>query len=348
MYTQSEFEKAWREQYHFNGIDASSTAPYYYSVYQQLYKLIERKPVERGNDNDFYILEILWYIEDSASIWLSKSYETIYRLAKDTVHNYLTLLELNGRERNKALSIIGNAIASAPESGLVRWVIDSVNSQDFNQLKNVALYYYDKVACLKGMLVYEYGVRENVFSQMFGRENARKFILSDLSFNWRDKEGKTILHRLGECLESKGYTEVANSLKSILPVKLDCFAVDSLDGWQAAFHSKRKAYAPVIFNSLPAQSNKTQCFMGQLVGWNGKYYVNGPAMWFEKRMYDHWNADKLWNAIEEDIAEAATGEFYEDADGNEYSLLEDLYGKADNPVDYKIDNDMLAQMFGMM
>jgi hypothetical protein len=314
MYTQSEFEKIWCEQYHFGGTvtDVSASVPYYYNAYQQLYKLVEGKTVERGYDNDFYILEILWFIEDFACIRLSMSYGTVYRIAKDTVPNYLSLMKLNASERDMAMSIIDKVIASAPESGLMRWVIECVESKDFNQLKNVALYFYKQVACLKELLMYDYAVREGVFVHMFGTDNARKFILSDLSFNWRDKEGKTILHRLGDCLEAKGHNEVADSLRSIQPVKLDCFVVENLNGVWATFRSKSEVYDSVIFNSLPARSGKSQCFLGQLVGWNGKYYVSGPGIWVDKQMFNRWDADRLWKAIEEDVKEAIASEYDED------------------------------------
>jgi hypothetical protein len=102
---------------------------------------------------------------------------------------------------------------------------------------------------------------------------------------------------------------VADSLKSIQPVKLDCFVVENMNGLHATFRSKSKAYDSVIFNSLPARSGKCQYFLSQLVGWNGKYYVNGPGIWVDKQMFNRWDADRLWNAIEEDVKEAIASEY---------------------------------------
>lgn len=104
------------------------------------------------------------------------------------------LMELSAPTVNAVKMIVGEAIGKAPESGLVKWVQESVASQDFNEMKSVALFFAHADLAV-GLLFPNSHYRQEVYLQLFNEDSriASNMVSSDFAFNWKDKEGVTYI-----------------------------------------------------------------------------------------------------------------------------------------------------------
>ena len=172
--------------------------------------------------NEFYVIQILLYVENMGHLKLDGVYAQLYRRSEDLVGHWCGLMELAAPTVNEVKMIVGEAIEKAPESGLVKWVQESVKSHDFNELKSVALFFAHADLAV-GLLFPNSNYREEVYLQLFNENDriASNMVSSDFAFNWKDKEGVTVMQRLGHCFERMGDAVTAHSLSTIRGIRLN-------------------------------------------------------------------------------------------------------------------------------
>lgn len=154
---------------------------------------------------------------------------------------------------------------------------------------------------------------------------------SDLAFNWRDKDGGTLLSRLAECFDfMKDGKDVAANLRTVQSLPLDSYLpLESKDeGRTVTIMKKDNTTLDIIFPSCVSKKKIDEmCFVGQLVSYLGKTYVNGPAVWLEKDAFGLWDGDIFWSSIYKNEEEDARHEYFTTAYGKKYTRHQDLYGE---------------------
>ena len=217
--TREEFAEGWQHQ-HFPTMDLQAEVPFYYDIYQRICSVAKDgcKKI-----NEFYVIQILLYVENMGHLKLDGVYAQLYRRSEDMVGHWCGLMKLSAPTVNAVKMIVGEAIGTAPDSGLVKWVQESVASQDFNEMKSVALFFAHADLAV-GLLFPNSNYREEVYLQLFNEDSriASNMVSSDFAFNWKDKEGVTVMQRLGHCFERMGDAVTAHSLSTIRGIRLDC------------------------------------------------------------------------------------------------------------------------------
>ncbi len=327
MLSREEFEKKWQNE-HFPTMDLMAEMPFYYDLYQKIYTIAEQRAKHLS---DFYVIEILMYIENEAHLELDSQYAQIYRRVEDMIGHWCNLMEVSTDDKDKIRTVAIEGIKNAPESGLVKWIHDCVVSKDFKALKSVALYFAHQDMSVS-LLHPNSHYREEVFLELFGenKEIARTMVSSDFAFNWKDKEGMSVMQRLGLCFEKLGDTEVAHSLSTVRGIRLNCYRVVSFEGNKLTLmNNDNEIYSPVVISTpLPTNFNE-QAFICQLVGWKGKYYINGSGLWIDKSVYERWDNKKLWDGIEADERDDCSCSYFVTPSGDKVSCYEDAYGEED-------------------
>ena len=234
-------------------------------------------------------------------------------------------LDLSTKDTNILYNAFTQAVADAPESSLKLWIKDNVLSGDFQRLKDVALYFaiHDKTV---RKIYPNLQFRKDAFLELAGGDNvkAKEMLESDLAFNWHDKECGTLLSRIVESfkMDADGKDVIAN-LETIKPQPLDSYLpFESKDGgYTVTVMKKDNTTIDVIF---PVRVSKKkiegQCFVGQLVTYLGKTYINGPVAWLGADAFDLWDSFVFWNDIYE----------YEKEDSKHKSFIT-KFGKRDTP-----------------
>lgn len=178
--TREEFAERWQHQ-HYPTMDLRAEVPFYYDIYQRICSV--------ANDgskkiNEFYVIQILLYVENIGHLKLDGVYAQLYRRSEDMVRHWCGLMELSAPTVNAVKMIVGEAIGKAPESGLVKWVQESVASHDFNELKSVALFFAHADLAV-GLLFPNCNYREEVYLQLFNEDSriASNMVSSDFAFN---------------------------------------------------------------------------------------------------------------------------------------------------------------------
>ena len=172
-------------------MDLRAEVPFYYDIYQRICSVAKDGSKEI---NEFYVIQILLYVENMGHLKLDGVYAQLYRRSEDMVGHWCGLMELSAPTVNAVKMIVGEAIGKAPESGLVKWVQESVASQDFNEMKSVALFFAHADLAV-GLLFPNSHYREEVYLQLFNEDSriASNMVSSDFAFNWKDKEGVTYI-----------------------------------------------------------------------------------------------------------------------------------------------------------
>ena len=180
--------------------------------------------------------------------------------------------------------------------------------------------------------------RKDAFLELAGGDNikAKEMLESDLAFNWCDKEGVTLLSRISESfkMDEDGKKVIAN-LRTVQPLLLDSYLpLESKDdGRTVTIMKKDNNTLDVIF---PVRVSKRKiedmCFVGQLVTYLGKTYINGPVAWLAKNEFDLWDSDIFWDSIHEDEEEDAKHKFFTTKFGKKYTMHQDLYGEFEKDI----------------
>ena len=174
--------------------------------------------------------------------------------------------------------------------------------------------------------------RKNAFLELVGGDKvkAKEMLESDLAFNWHDKEGCTLLSRIAESFKmGEDGMEVMVNLETVHPMSLDSYLpFESKDGgYTVTVMKKDNTTIDVIF-PVRVSKKKTEdmCFVGQLVTYLGRTYINGPVAWLDKNEFDLWDSDIFWDSIQEAEEEDAKQKLFTTKFGKRYTLHQDLYG----------------------
>ncbi len=283
------------------------------------------------------LLQLVMLVEDAASVSIGCTYEVMYRSLGNMAFYWCDKLDLSTKDTNLLYNAFTQAVADAPESSLKLWIKDNVLSGDFQRLKDVALYFaiHDKtIRRIYPNLQY----RKDAFLELAGGDNikAKEMLESDLAFNWHDKEGCTLLSRLADSfkMDEDGMEVIAN-LETIKPHPLDSYLpLESKDdGYTVTVMKKDNTKLDVIFPTRVSKKKiEGQCFVGQLVTYLGKTYINGPVVWWETDAFDLWDSFVFWNDIYEDEKEDTKHKSFTTKFGKRYTMHQDLYGEFEKDI----------------
>lgn len=302
---------------------------FYYGVYKQLYDIAKRGT---RNMNEYYLLQLVMLVEDAASVSIGCTYEVMYRSLGNMAFYWIDKLGVNKKDTDLLYNTLTQAISNAPESSMKLWVKENILSGDFQRLKDVALYFAIQDKTVKRIYP-NLQYRKDAFLELVDGDKvkAKEMLESDLVFNWHDKEGCTLLSRISESfkMDEDGREVIAN-LKTVHPMPLDSYLpFESKDGgYTVTVMKKDNTTLDVIF---PVRVSKKKiedmCFVGQLVTYLGKTYVNGPVAWLDKKEFDLWDSGIFWDGIHEAEEEDSKHRFFTTKFGKKYTLYQDLYGE---------------------
>lgn len=327
------FKKRWQKLHHPT-MNVDGDVAFYYGVYKQLYDIAKRGT---RNMNEYYLLQLVMLVEDAASVSIGCTYEVMYRSLGNMAFYWIDKLGVNKKDTDLLYNTLTQAVADAPESSLKLWIKDNVLSGDFQRLKDVALYFaiHDKtIRRIYPNLQY----RKDAFLELAGGDNikAKEMLESDLAFNWHDKEGCTLLSRLADSfkMDEDGMEVIAN-LETIKPHPLDSYLpLESKDdGYTVTVMKKDNTKLDVIFPTRVSKKKiEGQCFVGQLVTYLGKTYVNDPVVWLDASEFDLWDGDVFWSSIYEDEEDDARHKSFTTKFGKRYTLYQDLYEEFEKDI----------------
>lgn len=327
------FKKRWQKLHHPT-MDVNGDVTFYYGVYKQFHDIAKGSA---RNMNEYYMLQLVMLVENTASVDIDSSYSVIYRSLGNMAFYWIDKLNISTKDTNLLYNAFTQAVADAPESSLKLWVKENILSGDFQRLKDVALYFAIQDKTVKRIYP-NLQYRKYAFLEPAGGDNvkAKEMLESDLAFNWHDKEGGTLLSRIAESfkMNEDGKDVIAN-LKTVHPMPLDSYLpFESKDGgYTVTVMKKDNTTIDVIF---PVRVSKKKiedmCFVGQLVTYLGKTYINGPIAWLDKNEFDLWDSDIFFDSIHKDEKENAKHKSFTTKFGNRYTLYQDLYGEFDKDI----------------
>lgn len=322
------FKKRWQKLHHPT-MNVDGDVAFYYGVYKQLYDIVKRSA---RNMNEYYLLQLVMLVEDAASVSIGCTYEVMYRSLGNMAFYWIDKLGVNKKDTDLLYNTLTQAISNAPESSMKLWVKENILSGDFQRLKDVALYFAIQDKTVKRIYP-NLQYRKDAFLELVDGDKvkAKEMLESDLAFNWCDKEGCTLLSRISESFKmDKDGRDVIANLKTVHPMPLDSYLpFESKDGgYTVTVMKKDNITLDVIF---PVRVSKKKiedmCFVGQLVTYLGKTYINGPVVWLDKNEFDLWDSNIFWDSIHEAEEEDAKHRFFTTKFGKKYTMHQDLYGE---------------------
>lgn len=331
--TEDIFKKRWQKLHHPT-MDVNGDVAFYYGVYKQFYDIAKRGT---RNMNEYYLLQLVMLVEDAASVSIGCTYEVMYRSLGNMAFYWCDKLDLSTKDTNLLYNAFTQAVADAPESSMKLWVRKNVLSGNFQKLKDVALYFAIQDKTVRKIYP-NLQFRKDAFLELAGGDNvkAKEMLESDLAFNWHDKEGGTLLSRIVESfkMDADGKDVIAN-LETIKPQPLDSYLPlgSKDDGNIVTIMKKDNTTLDVIFPTYVSKRKiEDMCFVGQLVTYLGKTYINGPVVWWKTDAFDLWDSFVFWNDIYEDEEEDAKHKFFTTKFGKRYTLYQDLYGEFEKDI----------------
>lgn len=328
MYTEKEFKTRWQKLHHPT-MKVDGDVSFYYGVYKQIHDIAKESA---KNMNDGYLLQLVMFVEDAASISFDSYYEMRYRSVGNMSFYWCDKLEVDLKGTNLLYKTLTQAVAAAPKSSLELWIKDCVLSGDFQRLKDVAVYFAVQDKTIRRIYP-NLKYRKQAFLELAegDMKKAGEMLEADLAFNWCDKEGCTLLSRIAESFKRyEDGKEVIANLKTVKPLPLDSYLpLESKDnGRTVTIMKKDNTVLDVIFPSRVSKKKIDEmCFVGQLVSYLGKTYVNGPVVWLDASEFDLWDSDIFWSSIYEDEEESSRHEYFTTAYGKKYTRHQDLYGE---------------------
>ena len=197
------FKKRWQKLHHPT-MNVDGDVAFYYGVYKQFHDIAKGSA---RNMNDYYLLQLVMLVENTASVDIDTSYSVIYRSLGNMAFYWCDKLDISTKDTNLLYNAFTQAVADAPESSLKQWIKECVLSGDFQRLKDVASYFVIQDKTVKRVYP-NLQFRKNAFLELVGGDKvkAKEMLESDLAFNWRDKEGVTLLSRIAESfkMETEG------------------------------------------------------------------------------------------------------------------------------------------------
>ena len=315
-------------------MDVNGDVTFYYGVYKQFHDIAKGSA---RNMNEYYLLQLVMLVENTASVDIDSSYSVIYRSLGNMAFYWIDKLNISTKDTNLLYNAFTQAVADAPESSLKQWIKGNVLSGDFQRLKDVALYFVIQDKTIRKIYP-NLQYRKDAFLELVGGDKvkAKEMLESDLAFNWHDKEGVTLLSRIAESFKmDEDGKDVIENLKTVQPLPLDSYLpLESMDdGRTVTIMKKDNTTLDVIF---PVRVSKKKiedmCFVGQLVTYLGKTYINGPVVWWETDAFDLWDSFVFWNDIYEDEKEDAKHKSFTTKFGKRYTLYQDLYGEFEKDI----------------
>ena len=327
------FKKRWQKLHHPT-MDVNGDVAFYYGVYKQFYDIAKRGT---RNMNEYYLLQLVMLVEDAASVSIGCTYEVMYRSLGNMAFYWYDKLDISTKDTNLLYNAFTQSVADTPESSLKQWIKECVLSGDFQKLKDVASYFAIQDRTVRRIYP-NLQYRKDAFLELAGGDmkKAKEMLESDLAFNWHDKEGCTLLSRIAESFKmDEDGMEVMANLETVHPMSLDSYLpFESKDGgYTVTVMKKDNTTIDVIF---PVRVSKKKiedmCFVGQLVTYLGKTYINGPVVWWETDAFDLWDSFVFWNDIYEDEKEDAKHKSFTTKFGKRYPLYQDLYGEFEKDI----------------
>ena len=321
--TEDIFKKRWQKLHHPT-MDVNGDVAFYYGVYKQFYDIAKRGT---RNMNEYYLLQLVMLVEDAASVSIGCTYEVMYRSLGNMAFYWCDKLDISTKDTNLLYNAFTQAVADAPESSLKQWIKECVLSGDFQRLKDVASYFAIQDKTIRRIYP-DLQFRKDAFLELAGGDKVKvkEMLESDLAFNWHDKEGCTLLSRITESFKmDEDGTEVIANLKTVQPLPLDSYLpLESKDG----------GYTLDVIFPVRVSKKKIEdmCFVGQLVTYLGKTYINGPVAWWETDAFDLWDSFVFWNDIYEDEKEDSKHKSFTTKFGKRYTLYQDLYGEFEKDI----------------
>ena len=327
------FKKRWQKLHHPT-MDVNGDVTFYYGVYKQFHDIAKGSA---RNMNDYYLLQLVMLVENTASVDIDSSYSVIYRSLGNMAFYWCDKLDISTKDTNLLYNAFTQAVADAPESSLKQWIKGNVLSEDFQRLKDVALYFAIQDKTIRRVYP-NLQFRKNAFLELVGGDKvkAKEMLESDLAFNWHDKEGCTLLSRIAESFKmGEDGMEVMANLETVHPMSLDSYLpFESKDGgYTITVMKKDNTTIDVIF-PVRVSKKKTEdmCFVGQLVTYLGRTYINGPVAWLDKNEFDLWDSDIFFDSIQEDEEEDSKRHFFTTKFGKRYTMHQDLYGEFEKDI----------------
>ena len=89
--TREEFAERWQQQ-HYPTMDLRAEVPFYYDIYQRICSVAKDGSKKI---NEFYVIQILLYVENMGHLKLDGVYAPLYRRSEDMVWHWCGLMELS-------------------------------------------------------------------------------------------------------------------------------------------------------------------------------------------------------------------------------------------------------------
>lgn len=89
--TREEFAERWQHQ-HYPTMDLQAEVPFYYDIYQRICSIAKDGSKKI---NEFYVIQILLYVENMGHLKLDGVYAQLYRRSEDMVGHWCGLMELS-------------------------------------------------------------------------------------------------------------------------------------------------------------------------------------------------------------------------------------------------------------
>ena len=327
------FKKRWQKLHHPT-MNVDGDVAFYYGVYKQFHDIAKGSA---RNMNEYYLFQLVMLVENTVSVDIDSSYSVIYRSLGNMAFYWCDKLDLSTKDTNLLYNAFTQAVADAPESSLKQWIKECVLSGDFQRLKDVASYFAIQDKTIRRIYP-DLQFRKDAFLELAGGDKVKvkEMLESDLAFNWHDKEGGTLLSRISESfkMDEDGREVIAN-LRTVQPLLLDSYLpLESKDdGRTVTIMKKDNNTLDVIF---PVRVSKKKiedmCFVGQLVTYLGKTYINGPVAWWETDAFDLWDSEVFWDSIHKAEEDDARHKSFTTKFGNRYTLYQDLYGEFEKDI----------------
>lgn len=327
------FKKRWQKLHHPT-MNVDGDVAFYYGVYKQFHDIAKGSA---RNMNDYYLLQLVMLVENTVSVDIDSFYSVIYRSLGNMAFYWCDKLDISTKDTNLLYNAFTQAVADAPESSLKQWIKGNVLSGDFQRLKDVASYFAIQDKTVKRVYP-NLQFRKDAFLELAGGDKVKvkEMLESDLAFNWHDKEGGTLLSRISESfkMDEDGKKVIAN-LKTVQPMQLDSYLPfeSKDDGYIVTVMKKDNTTIDVIF---PVRVSKKKiedmCFVGQLVTYLGKTYINGPVVWWKTDAFDLWDSFVFWNDIYEDEKEDSKHKSFTTKFGKKYTMYQDIYGEFEKDI----------------
>ena len=102
--TREEFAERWQHQ-HYPTMDLQAEVTFYFDIYQRICSVAKEGCKEF---NEFYVIQILMYVENMAHLKLDGVYAQLYRRSEDMVGHWCGLMELSAPTVNAVKMIVGD------------------------------------------------------------------------------------------------------------------------------------------------------------------------------------------------------------------------------------------------